>query len=114
MDYITRATDIIIKKKLQGLGGLMIVGPKWCGKTSTAEQFSNSAIYLDDTENGENNIQIAALNPAVLLEGEPPRLIDEWQLTPSLVDAARWEIDKRNSSSQFIFTGSAIPPMSQA
>ncbi|MCL2058638.1 MAG: DUF4143 domain-containing protein [Oscillospiraceae bacterium] len=113
MNYITRVTDTIIKKKLQGLGGLLIVGPKWCGKTSTAEQFSNSAIYLDDFADGGNNIQIASLNPTVLLEGEPPRLIDEWQLAPSLFDAARREIDKRGSSGQFIFTGSATPPMSQ-
>jgi len=63
MKYITRVTDVIIKEKLQGLGGLMIVGPKWCGKTSTAEQFSNSAVYLDDSEAGSNNVQIASLNP---------------------------------------------------
>ena len=110
MKYIARATDKIICEKLQGLGGLMIVGPKWCGKTSTAEQFSKSAIYLDDVEDGENNIQVAALNPLILLEGATPRLIDEWQLAPNLFDAARREIDKRKSSGQFIFTGSTTPP----
>jgi predicted AAA+ superfamily ATPase len=110
MKYITRVTDGIVKEKLQGLGGLMIVGPKWCGKTSTAEQFSNSAVYLDDTENGNNIIQIASLNPSILLEGANPRLIDEWQLAPNLFDAARREIDKRGASGQFIFTGSTTPP----
>jgi predicted AAA+ superfamily ATPase len=111
MKYIKRATDVIVEEKLSGLGGLIITGPKWCGKTSTAEQFSNSAIYLDDLENGSNNIQIASLNPSILLEGKTPRLIDEWQLAPSLFDAARREIDKRNASGQFIFTGSVTPPM---
>jgi len=110
MEYITRTTDIVVKGKLQGLGGLIITGPKWCGKTSTAEQFSKSALYLDDLENGENNIQIASLNPAVLLEGAVPRLIDEWQLAPNLFDAARREIDKRKAGGQFIFTGSTTPP----
>ena len=109
MKYITRVTDTIVKEKLEGLGGLMIVGPKWCGKTSTAEQFSNSALYLDASEGGNNNIQIASLNPSLLLEGATPRLIDEWQISPNLFDAARREIDKRNASGQFIFTGSATP-----
>jgi len=110
MKYISRVTDTVIKEKLEGLGGLIIVGPKWCGKTSTAEQFSNSSVYLDDTEYGENNIQIASFNPSVLLEGDTPRLIDEWQLAPSIFDAARREIDKRKLSGQFIFTGSTTPP----
>jgi predicted AAA+ superfamily ATPase len=111
MKYIIRATDVIVSEKLLGLGGLIITGPKWCGKTSTAEQFSNSALYLDDLESGDNNIQIASLNPSLLLKGETPRLIDEWQLAPCLFDAARREIDKRSSRGQFIFTGSATPPM---
>ena len=111
MEYIKRVTDVIVNKKLQGLGGLMIIGPKWCGKTSTAEQFSNSSLYLDDVQNGGNHIQIAGLNPTLLMEGETPRLIDEWQLAPILFDIARREIDKRNASGQFIFTGSATPPM---
>ena len=110
MKYITRVTDGIVREKLEGLGGLIIVGPKWCGKTSTAEQFSKSSVYLDDAEGGDNNIQIASLNPSVLLEGESPRLIDEWQLAPNLFDAARREIDKRKKSGQFIFTGSTTPP----
>ena len=111
--YIKRITDTIVGEKLQGLGGLMIIGPKWCGKTSTAQQFSKSAVYLDDSEAGENNIQIASLNPSLLLEGKTPRLIDEWQNAPSLFDAARREIDKRGASGQFIFTGSVTPPKSQ-
>ncbi|MCL2068188.1 MAG: DUF4143 domain-containing protein [Treponema sp.] len=110
MKYIVRATDKIVEEKLQGLGGLIIVGPKWCGKTSTAEQFSKSAVYLDDMKESENNIQIAKFNPSIMLEGATPRLIDEWQLAPNLFDAARREIDKHKSSGQFIFTGSTTPP----
>jgi predicted AAA+ superfamily ATPase len=110
MKYIARATDAILREKLQSLGGLMIIGPKWCGKTSTAQQFSNSVLYLDDSEAGYNNIHIASLNPSLLLEGLAPRLIDEWQLAPGLFDAARREIDKRGTCGQFIFTGSATPP----
>lgn len=110
MKYFQRATDDNITEKLQGLGGLMIVGPKWCGKTSTAQQFSNSALYLDDSDAGHSNIQTASLNPSLLLKGATPRLIDEWQLAPSLFDAARREIDLRGQSGQFIFTGSATPP----
>ena len=113
MNYIKRVTDDIISEKLDGLGGLVIIGPKWCGKTSSAEQFSKSEVYLDDSEHGYNNIQVALLNPSILLSGETPRLIDEWQLAPILFDAARREIDKRNASGQFIFTGSATPPIMQ-
>jgi len=112
LEYLKRIADDMVEEKLQGLGGLMIVGPKWCGKTSTAKQFSKSELYLDDIEN-DNNIKIASLNPSLLLKGETPRLIDEWQLAPILFDAARREIDKRSLSGQFIFTGSATPPMKQ-
>ena len=110
MKYIKRITDVIVEEKLQGLGGLMITGPKWCGKTSTALQFSNSSVYLDDSEDGENNIKVASLNPSVLLIGDTPRLVDEWQNAPGIFDAARREIDKRNAGGQFIFTGSVTPP----
>jgi len=113
MKYIKRVTYSVVEVKLQGLGGLMIVGPKWCGKTSTALQFSKSTLYLDDVESGDNNIQIASLNPTLLLAGETPRLIDEWQLAPNLFDAARREIDKRGDSGQFIFTGSVSPPKTE-
>ena len=113
MKYIKRVTDTLVEEKLQGLGGLVITGPKWCGKTSTAEQYSKSAVYLDDEDGGENNIQIASMNPALILQGAAPRLVDEWQLSPNLFDAARREIDKRGLSGQFIFTGSATPPVNK-
>ncbi len=108
--YRPRVADAIVSRKLAGLGGLIIVGPKWCGKTSTAEQVAASAVYLDDVDEGHNLVEIASLNPGVLLRGETPRLVDEWQLAPSLFDGIRREIDKRGKSGQFILTGSTTPP----
>lgn len=108
--YINRITDTLVRDGLSGLGGLMIVGPKWCGKTTTAEQFAQSAVYLDDSEDGQNLVEVASLSPLILLQGETPRLVDEWQLAPGLFDSARREIDKRRRSGQFIFTGSTTPP----
>jgi len=112
MKYINRVTDTVLANKLQGLGGLVIIGPKWCGKTSTAQQFTKSEVFLDNSETGNNNIQIAELNPSLILAGEAPRLIDEWQNAPIIFDAARREIDKRGLSGQFILTGSVSPPKS--
>ncbi len=87
----------------------MIEGPKWCGKTTTAEQIAASTIYMDDPENKNQNIMLSNLNPKLLLEGETPRLIDEWQIAPKLWDAIRFEVDHRDGLGQFILTGSAVP-----
>lgn len=92
-----------------GVGGVLIQGPKWCGKTTTAEQQAKSIVYMDDPEYMNQNIDLAGLSPKRLLAGETPRLIDEWQLAPQLWDAARFEIDHRNEEGQFIFTGSSVP-----
>ena len=87
----------------------MVEGAKWCGKTTTAEQLSNSRLYMQNPAKKEQNLQLANLNPSLLLEGKTPRLIDEWQLAPKLWDAVRFEVDKRNEFNQFILTGSAVP-----
>lgn len=87
----------------------MIEGPKWCGKTTTAEQFAASILYMDDPEKREQNITMSELNPKRLLMGETPRLIDEWQLAPKLWDAIRFEVDHRGELGQFVLTGSAVP-----
>ncbi len=87
----------------------MIQGPKWCGKTTTAEQQAKSVVYMDDPEYMEQNMELANLSPKKLLAGSAPRLIDEWQLAPRLWDAARFEVDHRGELGQFIFTGSAVP-----
>ena len=93
-----------------GVGAVLIQGPKWCGKTTTAEQQAGSIVYMDDPEYMEQNIELANLSPKKLLAGATPRLIDEWQLAPQLWDAARFEVDHRDEEGQFIFTGSAVPP----
>lgn len=107
--YKKRINDDILKRKLEGIGAVLIEGPKWCGKTTTAEQIAASTIYMDDPENKNQNIMLSNLNPKLLLEGETPRLIDEWQIAPKLWDAIRFEVDHRDGLGQFILTGSAVP-----
>lgn len=109
-NYRKRIADNILQRKLEGKGAVLIEGPKWCGKTTTAEQISNSVLYMDDPESKAQNITMAELNPKRLLKGNAPRLIDEWQLAPKLWDAIRFEIDHRGSLGQFVLTGSAVPP----
>ncbi len=108
-DYKTRIADEILKRKLEGKGAVLIEGPKWCGKTTTAEQIAASVIYMDDPETKEQNINMSELNPKRLLQGPAPRLVDEWQLAPKLWDAIRFEVDHRNELGQFVLTGSAVP-----
>ena len=108
--YRKRIADEILRRKLEGKGAVLIEGPKWCGKTTTAEQIASSVLYMDDPEKREQNIQMAELNPKRLLRGDTPRLIDEWQLAPKLWDAVRFEVDHRRELGQFVLTGSAVPP----
>ena len=107
--YRKRIADEILKRKLEGKGAVLIEGPKWCGKTTTAEQLASSILYMDDPEKKEQNIAMSELNPKRLLKGSAPRLIDEWQLAPKLWDAIRFEVDHRGELGQFILTGFAVP-----
>ena len=107
--YKSRIADEILERKLKGKGAVLIEGPKWCGKTTTAEQISKSVLYMADPANGEQNLTLADINPSLLLTGDTPRLIDEWQLAPKLWDAIRFEVDHRGEEGQFILTGSAVP-----
>lgn len=107
--YRKRIADELLKRKLEGKGAVLIEGPKWCGKTTTAEQIAESILYMDDPEKKEQNIAMSELNPKRLLEGTAPRLIDEWQLAPKLWDAIRFEVDHRRELGQFVLTGSAVP-----
>lgn len=107
--YRNRIADDILKRKLKGKGAVLIEGPKWCGKTTTAEQFASSILYMDDPQRKDQNIAMSELNPKRLLIGDSPRLIDEWQLAPKLWDAIRFEVDHRGELGQFILTGSAVP-----
>ena len=107
--YRKRIADEILKRKLEGKGAVLIEGPKWCGKTTTAEQIAASVLYMDDPEKKDQNIAMSELNPKRLLQGATPRLIDEWQLAPKLWDAIRFEVDHRGELGQFVLTGSAVP-----
>lgn len=108
--YRPRIVDQILERKLMGKGAVLIEGAKWCGKTTTAEQHAKSVIYLSEPGRVRQNIQLASLNPGLLLKGDTPRLIDEWQIAPQIWDAVRFEIDHRHKMGQFILTGSCVPP----
>lgn len=87
----------------------MIEGPKWCGKTTTASMHAGSVLRVDDPIFKEQNLRMAKINPQKLLEGKTPKLLDEWQIAPTLWDTVRYEVDKRGIMGQFILTGSAVP-----
>ena len=106
MGYLKRTADTVLKEQLEAFGAVLIEGPKWCGKTTTAEQLSNSIIRLQDTDMREEYLATATTKPSLLLNGATPRLIDEWQDAPVLWDAIRTAVDKRAIPGQFILTGS--------
>lgn len=108
-EYKSRIADKILKNKLLSKGAVLIEGPKWCGKTTTAEQIALSVLYMTKPEDMKQNISLAEINPSLLLSGDVPRLIDEWQVAPKLWDAIRFEVDHRNLEGQFILTGSSVP-----
>jgi hypothetical protein len=109
-EYRKRIADEILLRKLEGKGAVLIEGPKWCGKTTTAEQVAKSLLYMDDPKNKSQNLAMAEMDPQRLLQGNTPRLIDEWQIAPKLWDTVRFEVDHRHEMGQFILTGSAVPP----
>lgn len=109
MEYKHRIADGILEKKLRSKGAVLIEGPKWCGKTTTAEQQARSILYMDNPASFESNLQMAEIDPGILLEGDTPRLVDEWQLAPKLWGTMRFEVDHRHQVGQFILTGSAVP-----
>ena len=109
-DYKPRIVDKILIKKLESKGAVLIEGPKWCGKTTTALRQAKSVLRMDNPLEKEQNLRLSKLNPQRLLIGDNPRLIDEWQIAPSLWDTVRYEVDQRGKMGQFILTGSAVPP----
>ncbi|AMK55965.1 ATP-binding protein [Mycoplasma mycoides] len=108
-NYIPRIMDKIIQKHLKIAGAICVEGPKWCGKTWTSRQNSNSEFLVGSAANAFSNRQLAILNPEYVLKGEFPRMIDEWQEVPSLWDATREEVDKYSQNGLFILTGSSTP-----
>ena len=109
MNYKNRVADQLLERRLQSKGAILIEGPKWCGKTTTALQFAQSILNLGDSTILSNAQLTLQVNPQRLLEGEVPRLIDEWQTMPSLWDMVRSEVDTRQLFGQFILTGSSVP-----
>lgn len=108
-NYLPRITDKLLDERLKAKGAILIEGPKWCGKTTSAKEFAKSFIAMDEPDKTKQYKQMAELNPSALLEGETTRLVDEWQLAPNLWNAVRYEVDKRDDFGQFILTGSAVP-----
>jgi len=108
-DYLPRIIDKAVENHLKTFGAVCIEGAKWCGKTWTANIHSNSSIYLGDPAGNFQNKSLAKIDPKLVLEGDSPRLIDEWQEVPELWDAVRFEVDQRGRKGQFILTGSATP-----
>lgn len=108
-NYMPRIIDRQVEEYLSSFGAVCIEGPKWCGKTWTSSYHSRSEIYIGDPAGNFQNRQLAELSPALVLEGETPRLIDEWQEVPPLWDAVRYQVDQNPQKGQFILTGSATP-----
>ena len=107
--YLPRICDSELQNVLTAMGAVLIEGAKWCGKTSTAANVAKSTLFMQDPDNAPSYQQMADTKPSLLLKGDNPRLIDEWQMSPVLWDAVRYEVDCRGQTGQFILTGSAVP-----
>lgn len=108
MEYLGRIADRLLKLRLEAFGAVQIKGPKWCGKTTTAVMHAKSVIKMQNPDTREGYLATARTKPSILLKGETPRLIDEWQVAPMLWDAVRNEVDERRLKGQFILTGSTV------
>ena len=109
MKYLERVGDELLKRKLRSSAAVLIEGPKWCGKTSMGAQLAKSIIYIQDPDKRNMYRKMADTQPSLLLEGETPHMLDEWQTIPVLWDAVRFAADKRQKMNQFILTGSSTP-----
>lgn len=112
-DYIPRIADGLLARKLASKGAVLIEGPKWCGKTTTAMQQAKSILDLGDSSVLRQSLNMMDISPKTLLQGDTPRLIDEWQTIPPLWDTIRNDVDKRRDFSQFILTGSSVLPQAE-
>lgn len=108
-EYMPRIADDLLAAKLRQAGAVVIRGPKWCGKTETALKHSKSALFMQDPDQRMSNQMLAESKPSILLRGEKPRLIDEWQEAPQLWDAVRFSVDREREIGLYILTGSATP-----
>ena len=108
-EYKKRIADKQLKYRREEVGAVLIEGPKWCGKTTTAEQQAKSVLYMADPDNQKSYIEMADLRIKMLLKGDNPRLIDEWQIIPQIWDAIRFDVDHRGEEGLYVLTGSAVP-----
>ncbi|MDE7386560.1 MAG: DUF4143 domain-containing protein [Muribaculaceae bacterium] len=108
MKYLKRIADKTLDLRLEAFGAVQIAGPKWCGKTTTAERRAGSVIKMQDPDRREGYLATARTKPSLLLKGATPRLIDEWQVAPVIWDAVRHAVDGRRAKGQFILTGSTV------
>jgi predicted AAA+ superfamily ATPase len=113
-NYLPRISDAIISEELAGMGAVLVQGAKWCGKTTSCEQLAKSVLYMADPKKRALYLQMAENDITELLNGEKPRLIDEWQDAPQFWDAVRFHVDHADDCGQFILTGSAVPPKDNA
>ena len=113
MNYLSRIVDAELDLRLRSVGATLIVGPKWCGKTTTAKQHAKSVLEMQNPDLQAGFLQLAETKPSLLLQGEKPRLIDEWQLAPVLWDAVRVAVDNSAEKGQYILTGSVVKDDSQ-
>ena len=108
MKYLPRIVDAELDMRLRAVGATVIVGPKWCGKTTTAKQKAESILEMQDPDLQEGYLRMAATKPSLLLEGKKPRLIDEWQIAPVLWDAVRVSVDRHDEKGLYLLTGSVV------
>lgn len=108
--YLPRVVDSELKTRLESRGAVLIEGPKWCGKSTTAARAAGSVVYMQDPATRDQDAMLARADPARFLAGKTPRLIDEWQVIPFIWDAVRYEVDQREELGQFLLTGSVTPP----
>lgn len=113
-EYRQRIADFVLERRLAGTGAVLVEGPKWCGKTTTCVQHAKSVLYMADPDTHAQNVRMAKLNISTLLKGDTPRLIDEWQEAPHFWDAIRGKVDISGDVGQYILTGSAVPPDTDA
>lgn len=108
MEYLDRIADRLLEQRLEAFGAVQIKGPKWCGKTTTAEMHAHSVIKMQDPDRREGYLATAQTKPSLLLKGAKPRLIDEWQVAPVLWDSVRHAVDEQREKGLFILTGSTV------
>ena len=106
--YLNRNIDRELESYLEAFGAVLITGPKWCGKTTSASMKAKSILKLQDPDKSQGYLLTAQAKPSLLLEGDKPRLIDEWQMAPVLWDAVRTSVDEMNIEGQYILTGSTV------